>query len=75
MRKKVKGVYTIEAAILIPLTLFIICSGIVLGINLYTEVRDEAASYEKVMEIDEVESVHKIRTMGTIWEELNDNGV
>lgn len=67
MKRTVKGVYTIEAAILIPLVLFIMAFGIHLGIELYTEVRCEASSYESVLRIDEVQTVHKLRTVGNIW--------
>ena len=75
MRRKVKAVYTIEAAILIPFTLAVMAFAIRLGIGLYTEVREEAASYGEVLQIDEVSTVHKIRTVGTLWEEIGGDGI
>ena len=71
-RKTVKAIYTIEAAVLIPLVLFVMASSITLGISLYTEIAGEAADYQDIQKIDEVKKVHEIRTMGTIWEEISE---
>ena len=73
MSRRVKGVYTVEAAILIPFTCFVMATGIRIGINLYTVVRDEASEYESVLELDEVKTVHLMRTAGTVWKSIGGN--
>lgn len=73
--KKVKGVYTIEAAVLIPLVLSIMAAAIGLGIELYTEVASEASVYSSVLSIDEVKTVHKLRAAGNLWREISENGI
>lgn len=73
MKLKVKGVYTVEAAILIPFVCFVMASGIRIGIDLYTLVRDEATEYDAVLELDEVETVHLMRTAGTVWKSIGGN--
>ncbi len=70
MRKRIRGVYTVEAAILIPFTCFVMAAGIRIGIDLYTLVRDEASEYESVLEIDEIKTVHIMRTAGTAWKAI-----
>ena len=71
-RKSVKAIYTIEAAVLIPLVLFVMAASITLGISLYTEISTEASEYQDIQKIDEVKKVHEIRTIGTIWEEISE---
>ena len=73
MKWRVKGVYTVEAAILIPFTCFVMAAGIRIGIDLYTVVRDEASEYEAVLELDEVKTVHHMRAAGTIWKAIGGN--
>ena len=73
MKRKVKGVYTVVAAILIPFTCFVIATGIRIGIDLYTVVRDEASEYEAVLELDEVKTVHWMRAAGTVWKSIGGN--
>lgn len=73
--KRVKGIYTIEAAILIPFVLTVMTFAICLGIDLYTEITAEAGEYEEVLAIDEVKTVHKIRTAGTFWREISEDGI
>ena len=68
----VKAVYTIEAAVLIPLVLFVMAASITLGISLYTEIATEASEYQDIQKIDEVKKGHETRTMGTIWEEIRE---
>lgn len=69
---KIKGVYTIEAAIYVPLVMVIMTVSIKIAIALYTEVRTEASSYSSVLAIDEVKTIHKIRTVGNFWEEIKE---
>ena len=71
-RGKVSALYTIEAAVLIPLVLFVMAASISLGISLYTEISAEASEYQDIEKIDEVKKVHEIRTMGTLWEEISE---
>ena len=71
-RGKVSAIYTIEAAVLIPLVLFVMAASISLGISLYTEISAEASEYQDIEKIDEVKKVHEIRTMGTLWEEISE---
>lgn len=71
-KRRVSAIYTIEAAILIPLVMFVMAASVSLGISLYTEVATEAGEYQEIREIDEVKRVHEIRTLGTVWEEISE---
>ena len=73
-RKKryVRAIYTIEAAVLIPLVIFVMAASAKLGIDLYIEINTEANEYQEIQKIDEVKKVHEIRTMGTVWEEISE---
>ena len=71
-RGSVNAIYTIEAAVLIPLVLFVMAASISLGISLYTEVATEASEYQDIQKLDEVKRVHEIRTLGTVWEEISE---
>ena len=67
-RKKVKGVYTVEAAIIIPMVLFTMAGGIQIGIELYKKAETYAADIREVTDYEEIKTIHKIRTAGKIGE-------
>ena len=72
--KKVKSVYTVEAAIIIPMVLFTMATGIRIGIDLYKKAEQYASDIREVRDYEEVETVHKIRMAGKIGEAvLNGN--
>jgi hypothetical protein len=64
MGKKLKGVYTIEAAIIIPMVLFTMSAGIRIGIDLYLSAEKMAADVREVVEENEVKTIHMIRAAG-----------
>ena len=66
--KKVKAVYTVEAAIIIPMVLFTMATGIRIGIDLYKKAEQYAADIRDVTDYEEIDTVHKIRTAGKIKE-------
>ena len=66
--KKVKAVYTVEAAIIIPMVLFTMATGIRIGIDLYKKAEQYAADIREVTDYEEIDTVHKIRTAGKIKE-------
>lgn len=51
--------YTVEAAILMPLLLFAIMKGLLLGVELYHEVRVSAGGEEQLSEINPAEDIWK----------------
>ncbi|MDD6037850.1 MAG: pilus assembly protein [bacterium] len=57
--KTVKGSYTVEAAILFPLFLFMMLRGLLYGITLTSEVRQAAGKWEMVKEIHPVDRIRK----------------
>ena len=68
--KKVKGVYTVEAAIIIPMVLFTMTESIHIGIDLYMKTERMAADVREVEELEDVELIHKLRSAGNIVEAL-----
>ena len=69
MMGKVKASYTVEAAIIISLALFLILFAIQLGVELHTEVKDAAVRYEKVQQFDAVDEVKAIKRLKKVMEE------
>ena len=65
-RKKLKAVYTVEAAIIIPMVLFTMASGIKIGLDLYQKASQYAADIKDVADYKEIDTVHKLRTAGAI---------
>lgn len=55
----VKGSYTVEAAILFPLFLFMILRGMLYAVTLTGDVSGAAAKWEMVKEIDPVDRIRK----------------
>lgn len=68
--RRLRGSYTVEAAIIIPVVLFTMAQGMKQGIDMYKETEATAGSYEEVKELDEVKDIHRYRTLGGIWERL-----
>ena len=65
-----KGVYTIEASILIPLLLFVMATGIKIGLSLYGEIVD-AHEEEQVMEVWAVEDFYKSNWIREVLDEIH----
>ena len=61
IRKKEKAVYTIEAALIFPLVLFVVLLAVRVGVRLHTDVKDVSCHYEKLEEYDAVEEGKKKR--------------
>lgn len=58
---KLKAYFTLEAAIYIPLFIFAIARGMMMGVDLYTQVRDAATSYEQIVDFEEADFIWKER--------------
>lgn len=58
-KKGLQASYTVEAAILLPLFLFAVMEGLLLGIDFYHEVREAAGSFQQLEEIEPVEWIWK----------------
>lgn len=56
---KRKASFTVEASILIPITLFIIVGGINLGFDLFQEARTNIEIHEDLIKLDPVEIVRR----------------
>lgn len=56
---KLKAYFTLEAAIYIPLFIFVIARGMMMGIDLYTQVRDVAVVDEQIINFEESDFVWK----------------
>ena len=69
--KSVKGVYTVEAALILPLVLFIMVISVRLGVALYQDTVRAASEYKEVQEYDEIKTIHRIRFLGNAWEALS----
>ena len=61
--KKAKASYTVEAALIFPLLLFILLGGVKIGVELHGTVKQEAQEYENVREIDAVEEIKHIKQL------------
>ena len=62
---RIKGSMSVEAAIIIPLFLFMICEGMKISINLYTEICKE--SEQKIVEdLWLVEDFYKIQIVNEV---------
>lgn len=61
--RKAKASYTIEAAIILPIVLFIILGAVRLGVTLHQEVKEEACHYERLEELDAVKEVKKLKKL------------
>lgn len=63
LRKKEKAVYTVEAALILPLVLLVILLTVRVGVKLHAQVKDASCHYEKLQEYDALEEVKKKRQM------------
>lgn len=71
-RKKLKGSYTIEAAIYIPIILFIMCQTLQVAIDFWQESRDRAVN-EVLQELDIVKEFYGYQIMDEIGKEIIDD--
>lgn len=67
--------YTVEAAILLPIFLFAIMKGLLLGIDLYHDVQDASANAEQLSEINPVDFIWKRELFEKGVEQVRDHTV
>ncbi len=58
MRKEASGSFTVEAALIIPIFIFLLFGGVSKGITMYTETRDHVAVKEWQKETTAAEVIH-----------------
>uniref|UniRef100_UPI001F1FE0B5 hypothetical protein n=1 Tax=Roseburia hominis TaxID=301301 RepID=UPI001F1FE0B5 len=66
MRKKEKAVYTVEAALIMPLVLLVVLLAVRVGVDLHTKVKDASCHYEKLEQYDAPKEVKKERQIKKI---------
>lgn len=71
-RKKLKGSYTIEAAIYIPLILFIMSQTLQIAINYWQESRERVVC-EELQELDIVKEFYNYQVLDEIGKEIIDD--
>lgn len=75
LNRTYKGSYTVEAALIMSISLFIIFYGMKLGIQLCREVRETSVYAKELEELSAVEIFWKINSIEEIWGNLNEDGV
>lgn len=68
-RKKVKGSYTIEAAIYIPIIIFILCQTLQIAIDFWQESRTREVS-EVLQQLDIVREFYNYQVIDEIGKEI-----
>lgn len=68
-RKKVKGSYTIEAAIYIPIIIFILCQTLQIAIDFWQESRTREVS-EVLQQLDIVKEFYNYQVIDEIGKEI-----
>lgn len=71
-RKRVKGSYTIEAAIYIPIILFIMCQTLRIAIDFWQESRTREVN-EVLLELDIVKEFYNYQVINEIGKEIVDD--
>lgn len=61
--RKAKASYTVEAAIIVPIVLFLVLGAVRLGVTLHGEVKEAACHYEKLEELDAVSEIKKLKKL------------
>lgn len=69
------GSYTLEAACIVPIILFAIMQGLLLGMDLCTEVREDAAYSKELQELQAVDIFQKTSNIEELWRKLNEDGI
>lgn len=70
-RKKVKGSYTLEAAIYIPMIMFMLFGALDMGIHYWQKSRERTVSQE-VLNLDIVQEFYGYQILEEIGKELED---
>lgn len=65
LKHRLKGSYTVEASLVIPIFLFVIFTAMYLGLNLYQEI-EEQQEYETVAQLWEVKDFYRIQAIGEV---------
>lgn len=68
-RKKLKGSYTIEAAIYIPIILFIMCQTLQIAIDFWQESREREVN-KMLQELDIVREFYSYQVLDEIGKEI-----
>lgn len=72
IRKKLKASYTIEAAIYIPIIVFILCQSVRISIDFWQQSRDREVS-QTLQEMDLVQDFYKYQIIEELGKELLDD--
>jgi len=75
LKKWKKGSYTIEAAVILPIVLIAIMQGLVFGINLCTEVKEDAKYNKELQKLQAVDIFQKTSNLEEFWRNLNEDGI
>lgn len=72
MSKKYKGSYTIEAAIYIPIVLFVLFQSLEIAIDFWQQSRDREI-YQKLQDLDVVEEFYGYQILEELGKEIVDD--
>ena len=68
-KKKIQGSFSIEAAIIVPMLVFLFAITINCGMEMYTECRDMAIEIQKEEELDIVTLFYRYHKIGDMVED------
>lgn len=68
LKRKIQGSFSIEAAIIFPMLMFLFAITIQCGIQMYTECRDMAIGIQKEEELDIVAMFYRYQRIGDMLE-------
>ena len=69
IRSRVNGSFTIEAAVVVPMFLFLFVIVISCGVEMYTECRDMAVEIQQEKELDTVTLFYRYQMIGDMVED------
>lgn len=69
IKRKIQGSFSIEAAIIVPMLVFLFVITINCGIQMYTECRDMAIGIQKEEELDIVTLFYRYQRIGDMVED------
>lgn len=70
MRRELRASYTVEAAVILPIALFVTVIVIQLGIEKYTELAGEFGRIDICAQTKGAETVYRLEASEDVWEEL-----
>lgn len=69
-KRTLKGSYTVEASLIMPLVLFVIFGAMKMGIGLCSEARTSSAYRKELQDLKGAEIFRNIENLESIWREL-----